>query len=162
MDKKIFIATIITIILLILSFWIWISNPKNRINIFFSLTLAFTGLWGLQESFMLIGRSVEWVTFWGMTSYAFGLTIPFFFLFFAIYFPYQNKILDKNTNSLIIIVYLVGAVIAVYPGGVVKEGIIRNGHGDIILNTPVYIIWLIIFIFFFTNDNYFDIFCILL
>lgn len=157
MGSRIIISIIICFLTLGLAFFIWVRNYKNRINITFALSMVSTAFWGLSESLMLTGNASDQIKFWGIFSYVFGLTIPFCFIFFTFYFPYQMRSLNEKIIIVIFLFYVIGIVLAFIPGGVVEQGILRDGHGDITLNTYGYLIWFLIFITFFTW-SYFNLF----
>lgn len=146
MSPRIIIGLVISGLTFCLAPWVLRRNPRSRINVWFSLLMACTGLWGLSESMFLESTSVAAVKGWGMFSYAIGVAIPFCFLWFSFFFPYQLQTVNLTKIVTAAVLFIVAAFVALVPGGVVVAGIIRPGHGDIILNPPGWAVWFSSFI----------------
>lgn len=144
------VGTIISLIIsgltLCLAGWVLQRNPRSKINLWYSLAMACTGLWGLSESMVLESRTAAVVMGWGMFSYAIGVAIPFCFLWFSFYFPYQVQTVSRTKIVIAAALLMIAAVVGFVPGGVVVEGIIRPAHGDLVLNPIGWAVWLSVFV----------------
>ena len=145
MPIHIFFSLIASGLILGLAAWVFVRNPKSPINLWYALTMATTGFWGFIESFLLLGRTVEWVMIWGVISYACVPVIPFCFLQFTYCFPHQTKPFSAPSRTVALLLLLLSTVIAATPGGVVKSPILRPTYGDLVLNTFGWAVWAIIF-----------------
>lgn len=119
--------------------------------------MATTGFWGFTESIMLSSLTLEWVLVWGIISYVAGVVIPFCFLHFTYYFPYQEKRFNFPARAGVTFALLLAVVIVAIPSGLVKSAVIRPTHGDLILNSSGWTVWFTIFIILFVW-SYFNLF----
>lgn len=94
---------------------IWMRNPKNKINIYFALSVLMIGLWSFGEA-MLRQASTDFLAlFWARTENLFGFLIAAFFVFFTIYYPYENLKPSLIFKSLVFLVAAIGVFIITTP-----------------------------------------------
>lgn len=149
MDIKILVSIITSGLILFLAGWVWLANPKSRINFWYSLTMASAGLWGLSEISILRSWTPNLAMLSAIISFIIGITIPFCFLIFSFYFPYQEKIVSRKILLVITLLYVIAVSIAAVPGGLVRQGIILPEHGDYVKNHFGFLVWIVIYIIFF-------------
>jgi hypothetical protein len=140
-----------------LAFFVWLRNPKNKINIYFSIALVSTALWGVTESLMLSVKTEPAVTFYGAVTYIFGIIIASSFLIFSLYFPFE---IEKIKKSRILFIYLLSVIpigVAVTPGLLIENGILEQANlpfNDLALNSLGFWTYFVFFIFCFSWSFY--------
>lgn len=135
---------------IVLAFFIWLRNPKNKINIYFAIALMSTALWGVFESLLLSTKMGSLVFFYGVITYIFGIIIASTFLIFSLYFPFE---IEKIKRFKVLFIYLISAIfigLAATPGLLIKDGVLENANlpfNDITLNPFGFWIYFAFFIF---------------
>lgn len=121
------ILTIIAIINLFWAVYIFKINPKDKINIFFSLSVFFCSLWAALFSFMdPVASTPEAAISIKLGTFIFGLLSGICFFIFSYYFPFSKKpftlgIICHIAASLIVSVTLLFS-------GLVVIGAERSGN----------------------------------
>lgn len=95
---------------------IFFRNPKNKINISFSITLLFLTIWIIGMVMFREAESEKMALLWTWIQNGFGSYLAITFFLFAIYFPYQNFILKNWQKSLIVLSIVVITLIVIMPG----------------------------------------------
>lgn len=80
---------------------IFLRNPRNKINIYFSLAVLMLGLWSFGEGMTRMASTEMLGVFWGRFENISGFLTAFFFLFFAVHYPYQLFKLTKVHKFII-------------------------------------------------------------
>jgi len=99
-----------------MALFIWLKNPKNKINVNLSLTIIFVGLWALGIAMLRESTVVSHAWFWSFFQNASGVLIVVPFFFFSTYFPFQNIILKKWHKILIVLSVIIMLLINFVPG----------------------------------------------
>ncbi|KKT35968.1 MAG: hypothetical protein UW24_C0001G0004 [Parcubacteria group bacterium GW2011_GWA2_44_12] len=96
MPLKYFILLIIAVCNIAWAFFIWLRNPKDKINIFFGAMVLMVAFWtgvNALDPWMQSAYSAVMMNRMGFLS---GTLIIFFFFVFSHYFPYEAKYLRQN------------------------------------------------------------------
>jgi hypothetical protein len=138
---------IISLINLLAAIIVWQRNPKNKINIFFSLAMAGVAFWGAGEGLMFISLTSQAIAFWGSVTYSFGIFVAFNFYLFTVYFPYPLYRFNKFILVFLSFCFFIALIIPIVPNFVVKGGIVGENisNNDLILNPLGF--WLYSFFF---------------
>lgn len=94
---------------------IWMRNPKNKINIYFALAVLMIGLWSFGESMTRMANTEVLGVFWGRFENIFGFLSSFFFLFFAVHYPYELFKLTKIHKFIILLIAASTIIITMTP-----------------------------------------------
>lgn len=140
---------IISAVNLVLAFVIWLRNQKNKINIYFALSLSGVAFWGITESLMLMAKNPAHVLFWGIGAYVFSFFVATNFLIFSFYFPFINYKLVKKINLFLYLIFFAVTIVLIQPGLLGKKGIIGSNYNKLELNEISYWLYFILFIFYF-------------
>lgn len=149
MSTKVLVLFFVSVLNLILSLLIFIRNPRNKINIFYSIATAGLAWWGISEGSTLLGKTAFSVWLSSAMTYAAGAFIAANFLIFSFYFPFISYKLSKKLILGIYILFLIIGIMSLTPGWVVKEGVVREDSNSFVVNTYGSIIYLIYFLGFF-------------
>ena len=136
--------------------FIWLINKKNRINIYFGISLAAVSFWVASEGIMLLVRDEQYVRLFGVMTYFFGLIVPFSFLFFSFYFPFEARHFKKNLKIIFWILLLAGLVVCIIPDLLVRQGVVgTNGvNNDMRVNPLGFWFYAVLFFLFFVWSFY--------
>ncbi|MBP7927691.1 hypothetical protein KAZ57_00915 [Patescibacteria group bacterium] len=74
-----------------LAFLVLFSNPRNKINQLFFLSLTSLSLWIIGEVFFRNATSIPAAFFWARAENFFGIMTAILFVVFTHYFPYQSS-----------------------------------------------------------------------
>ena len=88
---------------------ILLRNPKNKINIYFSLMVLFLGFWSLGSGLFRETTSEPLAFFWARFENLTGFLVAVFFVFFAMHYPYESF---KLKLRYLLLIFL--AVISVF------------------------------------------------
>ncbi len=149
------IVALIEIFGLFIGIWVYLDNPKNRINQFFSLMTFFVLLWVI---FGYLSHSQS-LNLSNLILYRLNLAIVcIFFIFayyFSIYFPKegkQNNLLSKSIVALELFISL----IMIFTDLIIKEERLTNwgvnfvlGRGSFVFYLMVYLVTSLVFYNFF-------------
>lgn len=94
---------------------IWLRNPKNKINIFFGLTIFFLAVWSFGCALFKEASSIE-VVITSIRILNIGgiiMVIPFFL--FSLYFPYETHRLSLISKIFTFLSMIVMIVVLFYP-----------------------------------------------
>lgn len=91
---------------------ILLRNPRNKINIYFFLTVLFLGLWSLGIGMLREATNESAFLFWAIFENVTGFLVAVFFFFFAVYFPYEIFKLKKVVIffASIVTILMIGVV----------------------------------------------------
>ena len=149
------IVVVIGVVTLWLGFLVYSSNPKGKINQYFSLMAVLLFIWitfGYLSSVFFIGRDVLGLALNKINIFAVCLfLIPFYF--FSVYFPVEEKKRHRLLDKFIVIYWLVLAIISLFSDLTVasmNNGIVK--YGDVVgqiflLSTVLAVIYAIILVF---------------
>ena len=141
MDWKNIILILVAVSQLGLGLFVLIRNPKNKINISFSLVPFALFLWVFSTSQFLVVEDVRWAEFLYKLKFSAGLLIAVFFQFFTIFFPYQKKRVNFLIQFLIAAPVAVTLLILLFLPQYAIESINLNpGNNSIVVNK---IFWLL-------------------
>lgn len=113
---------------------IFLRNPKNKINISFSITILMLAGWifGVSMFREATTETVAWIWSWVQNGFGSFLVVPFFL--FSLYFPYQNFVLKLWHKVLIILSLVVITYVVVMPGVWVVKINLHPHANDYVLN----------------------------
>jgi signal transduction histidine kinase len=118
------ILLVVGIINLFLSFFVFLRNKKNRINIFFAITIFAIAFWCLGIAFFRMG-TIKSVYFWGQFVY---FTINFtivFFLYFSFVFPKGELPKSKLVRLILFFPPVIIFLISLIPRSIISEAVIE-------------------------------------
>jgi len=120
MDIKNIILIIVAALNFLLGFYILFKNVKNKVNLYFGLTIVCTGLWTLAIAIFYSIENVTFLYLWAKVFYSSGALIIFFFLLFSINFPFSLRVnsLSKLLFALPLLVVLFSVL---YPKLLIKD-----------------------------------------
>ncbi len=95
MPLKYLILLIIAACNIAWAFFIWLRNPKDKINIFFGAMVLMTAFWTGVNA-LAWTPSAHFAILLNQLGFLFGSLIIFFFFIFSHYFPYEAKYLRPN------------------------------------------------------------------
>ena len=148
MDIKNLILIIIAVLNFFVGLIIILRNPRNKINISFTLLLFSVVGWsiGLAMSRELAG-SIEAVS-WSKSCYFFAIIISYFFFCFTSVFPYQNKV-QSTLKKILLFLPLLFILVILTKGNLMIIGLTEKPWGyDILFGQFWYIIYSLIFGFY--------------
>ncbi|KKT35969.1 MAG: hypothetical protein UW24_C0001G0005 [Parcubacteria group bacterium GW2011_GWA2_44_12] len=148
MPLKYFILLIIATCNIAWALFIWLRNPKDKINIFFSLTVFGLSIWSALVA--MLGLFIS--------SHDLSITIrkdsfiaPLFavlnFLIFTYYYPYRKKVLSSITIALLLLSFTV-TVILVSSDIFIKEAVNINGEWIHTYNPLIYGVFSLVLLFY--------------
>ncbi len=112
MPLKYLILLIIAVCNIAWAFFIWLRNPKDKINIFFGLTIFFCGVWaGLLAINYIFITSPEFASIFNQWAAIATLAIGFNFVIFTYYFPSPQKILTVDVIFYLTLLFVISALI---------------------------------------------------
>ena len=112
MPLKYFILLIIAVCNIAWAFFIWLRNPKDKINIFFALSVFFCGLWaGLLAIIDPLISSKSLAVFLYKIDSVFALSAAFNFYIFSYYFPFQKRIFTVSVALHIAVLFIITSVL---------------------------------------------------
>ncbi len=155
MPLKYLILLIIAVCNIAWAFFIWLRNPKDKINIFFGLTIFFCGAWAGLLAIIdpLIFSDTIAIFLYACTS-VFGLLCLIFFYIFTFYFPYQRKILTYSELFHIMLAFIALAVLILI--GPMITSTFRNGdYWVYAYNSTIYAIYSL-YIFFYSGLSFYN------
>jgi hypothetical protein len=117
-----------------LAILIYLLNPKNKININLALSIFFLATWTLGVAMFREAKTESAAFIWTWVQNGSGsfVVVPFFL--FSLYFPYQNRILEKWHKVLIVLSILIISIVVVVPGIWTKEIYLSPSKNDYSLN----------------------------
>jgi hypothetical protein len=108
-------------------FLILFLNPRNKINLFISLTTFALAGWTFGMG-MFRSAGIEWQAWvWTWVQNGFGSLIPVFLFFVSIYFPYKSVVLKSWQLAAIFLSLVWMFIVVLIPGFWIKS---------IIMNVP--------------------------
>lgn len=113
---------------------IFLRNPKNKINISFSITILMLAGWifGVSMFREATTETAAWIWSWIQNGMGSFLVVPFFL--FSLYFPYQNFVLKLWHKILIALSLVVVTYVVVMPGVWVVKINLHPHANDYVLN----------------------------
>lgn len=135
---------------------IWLRNPKNKINITFSLAILFLAFWSFGASMFRESNNLSSAWFWTYFQNFFGplTAIPLFL--FSIYFPYQDIIIEKWYKITLLICILIISIFVFIPALWTKKILLISHENDYDINRlGIFSIGLIFYILMFLTFNNF-------
>lgn len=116
---------IFTLINFLIALFVYFKNPKNRVNIWFSLTTLSIAFWVFTNAACLKVESVKFAVLWSQISYISAILIASFFFYFSLFFPPKVSTLEKcrvkNYHKFYLIFTIpIIAIIIFFPGFTVK------------------------------------------
>lgn len=112
---------------------ILLRNPKNKINIYFFLTVLFLGFWALGEGLFRETTVASIALFWARFENLSGFLVAVFFTFFAIHYPYESFKLKPAYLWLMILGAVSVFIVASQPL-YIYEVILQPHNNDFISN----------------------------
>jgi len=115
-----------------LAFLIWLRNPKNKINVYFALTILLVAFWSFSMAMFREAESAASAWLWTWIQFISGTLIVVFFFFFSLYFPYQKIKLNNYYKVLIVLSVVVIILVVIIPGIWIKDIIILENDVEYI------------------------------
>lgn len=143
-----YILFFVSIFNLILAVFIFINEPKNKVNIWFSAFAFCMCLWAMM---LLLFRNVPfpYAHFFMRNSYLSAIGIAISFWYFIHFFPRKRKLHFLN-STLPLILTLILLALFLNPSFISKEVLeLANGERTVLVDTFGYIIFSVHFLFFF-------------
>lgn len=109
-------------------------NYRNKINVYFSLTIMFVAMWILGVSMFREADSIFSAKLWTWVQNGFGAAIVVPFFLFSVHFPYKKYELNLLHKFLIFLSSFVMLLVVVSPNFWVNEIIIAPHDNNYILN----------------------------
>jgi len=131
-----------------LALFIWLRNPKNKINIYYSLGVFFIGLWALGASLFREADGLLEARIWTWFQNGFGALIVIPLLFFSINFPYASRKVSILQKILIWISILAVLYVAIIPGVWYTKINLTPHANDYEINLTGYLYFLIFLLFY--------------
>ncbi|MFA6322980.1 MAG: histidine kinase N-terminal 7TM domain-containing protein [Candidatus Buchananbacteria bacterium] len=104
-----------------LAIFIFLLNPKNKINLSLSLGIFFLAAWTLGMAMFREAGTERMAWFWSYVQNASGAFIVIPFYFFSVYFPHQGQSIKTRNIFLVFLSALVMFCVVVVPGFWVKK-----------------------------------------
>jgi len=148
MDWKNILLIIVAGLDMVFSFTVYSINPKNKINIFYSLFLFFASIWAFGIMMFRLLQSISFIAY--LTIYTYYVAAGFiaiFFCLFSFYFPHLDRRITLSHKLLFLFGTIIILVISL-PIFLVKELSILPANNVVILNAIAYEIYSIVFLFF--------------
>ena len=136
-------ATVLNILLAIL---IWLRNPKNKINIFFSLASFCLGAWAFWVILFKAANTEEAAILFIQLANLFGILVTILFFIFTIYFPYQKRRLSLLSKLFFLIFSLLILWIVIFYKGAIAEVILLPNNNLGVVNPYLWTVYAVYFI----------------
>ncbi len=154
MPLKYLILLIIAACNIAWAFFIWLRNPKDKINIFFGLAVFFCGLWaGLLAIIDPLISSPSLAMFLYKVSAVFTLGAAFNFYIFSYYFPFQKRRLTVGTALHIAVLFILISILTLSRDVLGAEKM--NGAWIYQYDPVTYLIYALYIIFYFCAGLYY-------
>lgn len=136
-----------------MSIFILVNNPKNKVNLAFTLFSFFLTVWTvLLLLFLRVPFEYAAVIMRGI--YVAGIGIAVALWNFVYLFPQQQK-LSGRTHTFLFLATTLVCIVLLWPGGIVREAImLPNGTRSIVLNSWGYFLFASYFSFFYCGALY--------
>ncbi|MBU4481455.1 hypothetical protein KKH59_04065, partial [Patescibacteria group bacterium] len=95
MTVNFILLLIFTLINLILAIFIYFKNPKDKINVWFSLITLSVALWAFTNAVCLRVETLKGAILWSQISYISAILIAGSFLYFSLIFPTSISALNE-------------------------------------------------------------------
>jgi len=131
-----------------LAFFIFFYDSKNRMNMFFSVSLLLAGVWSGAIALFRAASDPTIMNVWFDSFYYLAAFIAVAFYYFARSFPYEIKGVSKTENIIngALLVVLSGMI---YFWGIATEIVYsKNFDHDVVFNFFVYVPYVLFFIYF--------------
>lgn len=136
----------IAVLNLFLSLLLFIRNPKNLVNIFFSLFVLTGALWPISISFFRMSADANSAVFWGKVIYISGGLVPATFLYFAYIFTKKHfpSFIYSLFSTLVPLIFMATLLFS----NLWIKDINFNFDKTTLILGPIYIGWVIYFMVF--------------
>lgn len=142
-----YIPLLTSLMNLLLALIILFKNSKNRINVFFAITVFGVALWSFGIGVFRVA-GLDTAYFWGQFVYFAVDFAIVFFLYFSFIFPYGDMPKNKLIRFILVITPLVVFFIALIPKSIIYNIEIDDPNKKLYFGWGYYVHSLILFTFF--------------
>lgn len=137
-----------------LALLVYLRNPRNKINIAFSLAALCLGLWTASEALFRESQTEQTAFFWGRFENLFGASVALIFFIFAHYFPYEEKRISKTLKLLMLSTYFGMMAVVLIPGWHIESVSLQPPFTTFYLNVYGRVYYTLFFFFYVISGYY--------
>lgn len=131
-----------------LSVVVLLRNPRDRVNILFSISILFLALWVLATAIFRSENSIDSAYLAYRFKIAFGLMIAWSFQFFTLFFPWYGAKKWQKLSQLFLAAIVLASllIIAFWPAYTIRQITIQPGDNLAFVNKYFWILYSFSFI----------------